>query len=113
MKPRFTDLFVSRPVLALVVSAAMLLVGIQAGTRLSLRQYPEVEKSVIFVNTFYPGARGNRAGFVTTPLQRRIAAAKERRVRRVAERSRLSQIEANVASARTRRRCSRNHQQGE
>ena len=42
MNPRFTDLFVQRPVLALVLSAVMLLVGIQAGTQLSLRQYPEV-----------------------------------------------------------------------
>ena len=56
MNPRFTDLFVRRPVLALVVSAVMLLVGLQAGTQLTLRQYPEVEKSVIFVNTSYPGA---------------------------------------------------------
>ncbi len=97
MNPRFTDLFVRRPVLALVVSAAMLLVGIQAGTQLSLRQYPEVEKSVIFVNTFYPGASAETVqGFVTTPLQRRIAAAKG--VEFVTSQSDpgLSQIEANV-----------------
>jgi multidrug efflux pump len=77
VNPRFTDLFVQRPVLALVLSAVMLLVGIQAGTQLSLRQYPEVERSVIFINTFYPGASAETVqGFVTTPLQRRIAAAK-------------------------------------
>ncbi len=74
---RFTDLFIERPVLAIVLAAVMLLLGIQAGTQLSLREYPEVEKSVIFVQTFYPGASARTVqGFVTTPLQRRIAAAK-------------------------------------
>jgi hydrophobe/amphiphile efflux-1 (HAE1) family protein len=77
MNRRFTDLFVKRPVLAVVVAAVMLLAGIQAGAQLSLREYPEVEKSVIFINTFYPGASAETVqGFVTTPLQRRIAAAK-------------------------------------
>ena len=83
--------------LALVLSAVMLLVGIQAGTQLSLRQYPEVEKSVIFINTFYPGASAETVqGFVTTPLQRRIAAAKG--VEFVVSQSDpgFSQIEANV-----------------
>ena len=97
MNPRFTDLFVRRPVLSLVLSAVMLLVGIQAGTQLSLRQYPEVEKSVIFVSTSYPGASAETVqGFVTTPLQRRIAAAKG--VEFVTSQSDpgFSQIEANV-----------------
>ncbi|MBX3705273.1 MAG: efflux RND transporter permease subunit [Pseudomonadales bacterium] len=75
--PRFTDIFVHRPVLALVIGAVMLLVGLQAGSQLSLREYPEVEKSVIFVRAVYPGASAETVqGFVTTPLQRRIASAK-------------------------------------
>ncbi|MBO6555038.1 MAG: efflux RND transporter permease subunit [Pseudomonadales bacterium] len=74
---RFTDLFIQRPVLAIVLAAVMLLLGLQAGSQLSLREYPEVEKSVITVSTFYPGASARTVqGFVTTPLQRRIAAAK-------------------------------------
>ncbi len=72
-----TDIFVRRPVLALVLSAVMLLLGMQAGSQLTLREYPEVEKSVIFVTAAYPGASAETVqGFVTTPLQRRIAAAK-------------------------------------
>jgi multidrug efflux pump len=75
--PRFTDLFVQRPVLALVFGAVMVLLGVQGGTQLSLREYPEVEKSVIYVRTAFPGASAETVqGFVTTPLQRRIAAAK-------------------------------------
>ena len=74
---KFTDIFIQRPVLAIVIAAVMLLVGIQAGTQLSLREYPEVEKSQIFVQAIYPGANARTVqGFVTTPLQRRIAAAK-------------------------------------
>ena len=73
----FTDIFVRRPVLALVLSAVMLLLGLQAALQLTLREYPEVEKSVIFVTTTYPGASAETVqGFVTTPLQRRLAAAK-------------------------------------
>lgn len=72
-----TDIFIRRPVLALVISALLLLLGLQAGTQLTLREYPEVEKSVIFVSAVYPGASAETVqGFVTTPLQRRIAAAK-------------------------------------
>ena len=72
-----TDIFIRRPVLALVIAAIMLLLGIQAGTQLALREYPEVEKSVIYVQTIYPGASADTVqGFVTTPLQRRVAAAK-------------------------------------
>ncbi len=75
--PRFTDIFIRRPVLALVISAVMLLLGFQAATQLTLREYPEVEKSVIYVRAAYPGASAETVqGFVTTPLQRRIAAAK-------------------------------------
>lgn len=73
----FTDTFVHKPVLALVLSAVMLLLGLQAAMQLTLREYPEVEKSVIFVQAAYPGASAETVqGFVTTPLQRRIAAAK-------------------------------------
>jgi hydrophobe/amphiphile efflux-1 (HAE1) family protein len=73
---QFTDHFIKRPVLAIVVSAILLLLGIQASTQLSIRQFPNVEKSVIFVYTIYPGASARTVqGFVTDPLQRRIAAA--------------------------------------
>ncbi|MEQ8689358.1 MAG: efflux RND transporter permease subunit, partial [Pseudomonadales bacterium] len=75
--PTFTDIFINRPVLALVLSAIMLLTGLQAASQLTVREYPEVEKSVIFVTASFPGASAETVqGFVTDPLQRRIAAAK-------------------------------------
>ena len=63
--------------LAIVLSSVLLLLGLQAATQLSLREYPEVEKSVIFIQTAYPGANASTVqSFVTTPLQRRVASAK-------------------------------------
>ena len=73
----FTDIFIRRPVLAIVLAAVMLLLGLQAGNQLPVREYPEVEKSVLHVRAVYPGASARTVqGFVTTPLQRRIASAK-------------------------------------
>ncbi|MEE4659779.1 MAG: efflux RND transporter permease subunit, partial [Halieaceae bacterium] len=76
MNLRFTDIFVRRPVLAIVVSALLLLLGLQSMVQLQIRQFPDVEKSQILVRTSYPGASARTVqGFVTDPLQRRIAAA--------------------------------------
>ncbi|MDT9647050.1 efflux RND transporter permease subunit, partial [Pseudomonas sp. JV245A] len=51
---KFTDLFVRRPVLALVVSLLILLAGLKAYSNLPVRQYPLLESSVISVTTDYP-----------------------------------------------------------
>jgi hydrophobe/amphiphile efflux-1 (HAE1) family protein len=74
---RFTDIFIQRPVLAIVISALLLLMGSQAANRISVREFPELERSVIRVETVYPGASARTIqGFVTTPLQVTIAGAK-------------------------------------
>jgi len=76
MNRRFTDLFIERPVLAVVVSALLLVAGLAALTKITLRQFPELERSVIRVETIYPGANARTVqGFVTTPLQVNIAGA--------------------------------------
>ncbi len=73
---RFTDTFIKRPVLAVVVSALLLMLGLQSIAQLQIREFPDVENSVIFVRAAYPGASARTVqGFVTDPLQRRIAAA--------------------------------------
>jgi multidrug efflux pump len=72
----FTDTFIRRPVLAIVVSGLLLMMGLQATRQLSVREFPDLEESVIYVDTAYPGASARTVqGFVTDPLQRRIAAA--------------------------------------
>ncbi len=73
----FTDRFIQRPVLAIVVSSLLLLLGGTALSRINLREFPELERSVIYVETVYPGASARTVqGFVTTPLQLSIAGAR-------------------------------------
>jgi multidrug efflux pump len=73
---RFTDIFVRRAVLASVVSLLILLVGLQAGWKLPIRQYPEITKTTITVTTTYPGANADQIkGFITTPIQQAVASA--------------------------------------
>lgn len=72
----FTDIFIKRPVLAVVVSILILLVGLRAAFDLPIRQYPEIEQAVITVTTSYPGASPElMQGFVTTPIAQAIATA--------------------------------------
>lgn len=72
----FTDIFIKRPVLAVVVSVVIIVAGLQAIGTLSVRQYPRLERATIMVKTIYVGADANLVrGFITTPLERAIAAA--------------------------------------
>src|SRR5690348_7660384 len=73
---KFTDIFIRRPVLALVVNLLILIAGIQAIRTLNVRQYPRSENAAITVTTAYVGASADLVrGFITTPLERVIAAA--------------------------------------
>ena len=73
---RFTDLFIKRPVLALVVNLVILIAGFQAYRTLNVRQYPMSENATVTVTTVYVGASAELVrGFITTPLERSIAAA--------------------------------------
>src|SRR2546430_1089697 len=72
----FTDLFIKRPVLALVVSFVILIAGLQAMRTINVRQYPRSDIAAITITTVYVGADAELVrGFITTPLERAIAAA--------------------------------------
>lgn len=72
----FTDLFIRRPVLAIVVNLVIVIAGVQAWRSLSVRQYPRSENASVVINTVYVGADAELVrGFVTTPLERAIASA--------------------------------------
>lgn len=72
----FTDLFIKRPVLAIVVNLVILIAGLQAIRTVNVRQYPRSENATITVTTVYVGASADLVrGFVTTPLERAIAGA--------------------------------------
>ncbi|HEX9078778.1 MAG TPA: efflux RND transporter permease subunit, partial [Desulfuromonadaceae bacterium] len=73
---RITDLFIRRPVLAFVVNLIIIIAGLQAIRTLNVRQYPRSENASITVTTVYIGASADLVrGFITTPLERAIAAA--------------------------------------
>ncbi|MFO1074375.1 MAG: MexW/MexI family multidrug efflux RND transporter permease subunit [Geminicoccaceae bacterium] len=73
---RFTDIFVRRPVLAVVVSLLILLVGLRAFLTLPIRQYPELTNTVITVTTSYAGATADlMQGFITVPIAQAVAGA--------------------------------------
>ncbi|MGE5344698.1 MAG: efflux RND transporter permease subunit [Acidithiobacillales bacterium] len=73
---KLTDLFVRRPVLAMVVSLVILIAGLQAIRSLSVRQFPRSDIAVVKVTTTYVGANADLVrGFITTPLERVIASA--------------------------------------
>lgn len=70
----FTDIFVRRPVLALVVSILILLLGVMSLLQLPIRQYPMLESSTITVTTEYPGASSDlMQGFVTQPIAQAVS----------------------------------------
>jgi len=72
----FTDLFIRRPILALVVNLVILIAGFQAIRNLVVRQYPRSDNATVTITTVYVGASAELVrGFITTPLERAIAAA--------------------------------------
>ena len=73
---RLTDLFIKRPVLAIVVNLVILIAGIQSIRALSVRQFPRTDIAVVSVTTVYVGASADLVrGFITSPLERVIASA--------------------------------------
>ncbi|MBT8340324.1 MAG: efflux RND transporter permease subunit, partial [Desulfatitalea sp.] len=71
-----TDIFIRRPVLALVINLVIIIAGMQAVRTLSVRQYPISENASVIVTTVYVGASAELVrGFITSPLERAIAAA--------------------------------------
>lgn len=72
----FTDLYINRPILAIVVSMVIVIIGLQSYFTLNVRQYPKNENAVITITTAYIGADAKLVrGFITTPIERAIAAA--------------------------------------
>ena len=72
----FTDLFVRRPVLAIVFNLVIVLAGLQAWSSLSVRQYPRSDNAAVTIATVYVGASAEVVrGFITSPIERSIASA--------------------------------------
>src|SRR6201984_3739147 len=61
-----TDIFIKRPVLSVVVSMLILLIGLRAGAVLPIRQYPKLSNTVVNVTTVYPGASAEGVDYITS-----------------------------------------------
>jgi multidrug efflux pump len=73
---KITDLFIKRPVLAMVINLLILIAGLVSIKTLSVRQYPRSDIAVVTVKTAYVGANADLVrGYITTPLERVIASA--------------------------------------
>src|ERR1700741_3710542 len=73
---KFTDLFIERPVLSIVVSLLILVLGARAVFQLPVSEYPQTQNAVVTVSTTYYGADAQTvAGFITQPLEAAIAQA--------------------------------------
>ena len=73
---KITDLFIKRPVLAMVINLLILIAGLVSINTLNVRQYPRSDIAVVTVKTVYVGANADLVrGYITTPLERVIASA--------------------------------------
>src|SRR6202045_5369563 len=72
----FSDIFIKRPVLAVVISLLILVLGLRSVGSLPVNQYPHTENAVVTISTAYYGADAETvAGFITQPLESAIAQA--------------------------------------
>ena len=70
-KKSFMDIFVNRPVLAIVISVLIVLAGLNAYNKISVQQYPKIESASLVINTAYIGASADVVkGYVTEPIER-------------------------------------------
>ncbi|MCH2099836.1 MAG: efflux RND transporter permease subunit, partial [Pseudomonadales bacterium] len=73
-RPKFTDVFVERPVVALVIALALLLIGLRAALSMPVLQYPRIESSSLEITTPYVGASAETVqGFITDLVERAAA----------------------------------------
>ncbi|MCC7272179.1 MAG: efflux RND transporter permease subunit [Alphaproteobacteria bacterium] len=88
-----SELSIRRPVLATVMSLVILLVGFMAYSRLSVREYPNIDEPVVTVETTYRGASAEIIeSQVTTPLEDSLSGIEGIDVMSSISRAEMSQI---------------------
>lgn len=71
---KFTDIFVERPVVAIVISLGLIFLGLRAASDLPVLQYPQIESASLEIKTPYIGAAAKTVqGFITDPIERAAA----------------------------------------
>src|SRR3954468_6507347 len=90
---QMSELSIRRPVLATVMSLTVLLIGIVAYQRLSVREYPKIDEPVVTVTTKYQGASAEIVeSQVTQPLEESLSGIEGIDVMSSISRSETSQI---------------------
>jgi multidrug efflux pump len=70
-KPKWTDVFIHRPVLSISICIMLVLMGLKAASNLPVSQFPQIESSSLVISTPYVGAPADVVqGFVTDPIER-------------------------------------------
>ena len=73
-KPNALDIFVQRPLLAVVMSLTLVLIGLRAAVEMPVLEFPEIESASLIITTPYVGASAETVqGFVTDPIERAAA----------------------------------------
>ncbi|NCA71744.1 MAG: efflux RND transporter permease subunit [Sphingobacteriia bacterium] len=94
-----SDLSITRPVFATVVSLLLVAFGLVSFERLALREYPDIDPPVVSIETLYPGAAANVVeSRITRVIEDRIAGVEGiRTVQSVSEDGRSSiTVEFNI-----------------
>jgi multidrug efflux pump len=87
------ELCIKRPVLATVMSLAIILIGVISFLRLPVREYPNIDAPVVSVRTVYPGASAEIIeSQVTQPLEDSLAGIEGIRTIKSVSREEVSQI---------------------
>lgn len=87
------EIAIRRPVLAIVASAVIVLLGVVGFTFLGVREYPAVDPPIVTVTTAYPGASPDViASQVTEPLEQSISGVAGIRVMSSTSRDGQSQV---------------------
>jgi multidrug efflux pump len=87
------EISIRRPVLATVMSLMLILIGIMAYTRLSVREYPKIDSPIVSVRTVYRGASAEIIeSQVTRPLENSLAGIEGIRTLKSVSREEVSQI---------------------
>ncbi|XZE22511.1 efflux RND transporter permease subunit [Pirellulaceae bacterium SH449] len=69
-----TDIFIRRPVLAIVLNLMIVLIGVRGMFSLPVQQYPKLESTSIVITTVYIGASAETVrGFLTTPIEQAVS----------------------------------------
>lgn len=73
---RALDIFVRRPVLSLVISIFLFVLGVRSIGMLPIQQYPTIESAIIKISTLFTGGDpATIASFITTPIETAVAQA--------------------------------------